>query len=205
MAAYRGRYVLLGMAIIVALSVWRAVSVEMQQRGLEASYEQAKAVIAQLEQEQQALSDELSGTKESFLDETGELKSLQGRLQAKLQEVQAELDDTITDLVALQSEHEALQGEHASLNEELDFIATEKRELELRLTSLDELKHAIRDVRRQMRAEGQVARQAKIAALKREDEAQLAAGNSGYVVRRGRSTIGTGRRVQVHVLEPQFQ
>ena len=201
MAQSRVRLLLLILAVVAIASLGYAVSVGHQKRQIAASYTQAQQMVKELEQERSHLSGELSQAQQTIEGQTGNMAHLQTELQA----VHERLQTTMTEIAALQHEHEHLRQENTSLSAQLSSVMTEKQQLEAKLSSLKELRVAIRDVKRRMWNERWAAWRARIETLKREDEERLASGNRGYIVRQGVSTLGSGQKLQVHVLEPQTQ
>ena len=197
----QGRLVLTVLVVATLASLWRAVAGERQKRRIAKSYEEAQQLVAQLTDEQQRLSQELSSSRETVEDQAGDLTNL----RLELRGVQDRLDQTVVGLATLQREHEQLRQEKSSLASELSALSSEKQELERRLSSLRELRLAIRDVKRQMSEERWAAWRARIEEVREADREALAKGNRGFVVHAGRSTLGSIPRLQVHVLEPQSQ
>lgn len=197
----QGRLVLTVLVVATLVSLWRAVAVERQKRRIAKSYEEAQQLVAQLTDEQQRLSQELSSSRATVEDQAGDLTNL----RLELRGVQERLDQTAVDLAGLQREHEQLRQEKSSLASELSALSSEKQALERRLSSLQELRLAIRDVRRQMSEERWAAWRAHIEEMREADREALAKGNRGFVVRAGRSTIGASPRLHIQVLEPQPQ
>ena len=201
MATRTNQLIGLVLVALVVGSLWRAVSVEQDKRRIAESYQQAQEMVKQLEDERSHLNDELVNARQTVEGQAGNITNLQQELQG----VQEKLDQTVVELASLQRDHALLRQQNASLSSQLGSVMTEKQQLEAKLSSLKELRVAIRDVKRRMWNERWVAWRARIETLKREDEERLASGNRGYIVRQGVSTLGSGQKLQVHVLEPQTQ
>ena len=199
MAVERSRVVLVVVAVIVLASLWRTLSLETQKRRINAAYQQAQQAITDLQQERAQLSAELGSAQQTIEGQAGDLTGL----QSELQRVKEQLDRNIAELSSLQQQHEQLRQHDVSLSTQLSSIVAEKAQLEAKLSSIQELKLAIREVKRQMWSEQWAAWRAHVQALKEEDERQLASGNRGYLVREGLPTLGSSRRLHVNVLEPQ--
>jgi chromosome segregation ATPase len=193
--------VLAALVVATLVSLWRAVAVEREKRRIAQSYEEAQQIVDQLTDEQQRLHEELSSARETVESQAGDLANL----RLELRGVQNRLDQTVVGLATLQREHDQLRQEQTSLVTELSAMSAEKQELERRLSSLNELRLAIREVKRKMSDERWAAWRAHIEQLKEADREALAKGNRGFVVHAGRSTIGASPRLHVHVLEPQPQ
>ena len=95
-----------------------------------------------------------------------------------------------------------MHGQNTQLTAQLAAAKAEKAALEAKLSSIKELKLAIRDVRRKLWNERWADYRALAQARREQDQEQLASGNRGFVVKQGRSTLGSSPRLQVHVLEP---
>ena len=201
MATPRTRIVVLVLALLVAVSLWRAIAVEHEKRQVTEAYQRAHQLVTQLAQERDHLNQELVGANHTVEAQAGDLKNLQQELKS----VQQRLDETTAEIASLQREHQMLRQEHSVLTTELGTVKTEKQQLEAKLSSLKELRLAIRDVKQKMSTERWAAWRANVERLKREDQERLASGNRGYLVREGTSTLGAGPRLHVHVLEPQSQ
>ena len=199
MAARRGRVILVILLTALVVSLWRTLVVERDRRALSSVYEQSQQLVAQLRTERTQLSSELTEAKETIETQAGSLSNL----EMELASVQAKLDNAATQIATLQREHEQMRQENTSLTSQLGSAMAEKTTLEARLSSLKELKLAIRDVRRQMWNERWADYRARVQAQRDRDEEMLASGNRGMVVSQGRSTLGSMPRLQVHVLQPE--
>ena len=199
MALQQNRIILIVVAVIVVASLWRTLSLEGQKRRLATSYEQAQQVLTELQAERAQLSTELEGAKQTI---EGQATDLSG-LEEELARVKEQLDQNLSELTALQQSHEQLRAHDTSLATQLDSVMTEKAQLEATLSSLKELRLAIRDVHRKIWTERWAAWRARAEAQREEDLRELAAGNRGFLVREGLPTLGSGRRLHVNVLEPQ--
>lgn len=195
----KGRYIVIILLILLGLSGWRTLTSEQARRRMSSGYDQAQATIAQLQSERGALTAELGGARQTIAGNEQTLSTLQQQLQL----VQERLDNTATQLATLRHEHDALQGEHREMAQRMDTLQTEKLALERRLSSLKELRLAIRDVKHHLWVQRWASWHARIDEQRVRDQQQLAAGNRGYVVRKGQSTLGATPRLQVHVLEPE--
>lgn len=191
----------IGLLVIVAGSLWRTVSVEQEKSRLADEYAKAQQLVNQLSQERAHLNQELAETRETVETQTGDIASLQQELKG----VQDQLDRTLGEIASLQQEHAKLRNDNASLSTQLASLQLEKQQLEARLSSLKELRLAIRDVKRKMWVQRWASWRARIEAQKQADQQALASGNRGFVVRNGASTLGTSPQLHVHVLEPQSQ
>lgn len=198
MAARRGQVILVALLVGLAVSLWRTVSVERDRHKLSGAYEQSQQLVAQLTQERTHLNAELSQAKQTMESQAGSLSNL----QLELTSVQARLDDATSRIALLQDEQQKMHGQNAALTAKLDAAMAEKGALEVRLSSIKELKLAIRDVRRKHWNERWADYRARAQSQRDLDQEQLASGNRGFVVKQGRSTLSSSPRLQVHVLEP---
>lgn len=199
MAQSRARYVLLALLVVAIASLWRTVTVEREKQQLTAAYEDAKQAIDQLGGERSQLNDELQTARGTIQGQDIDISGL----QKELTRVHAELNDAGVELASIRREHEQLRERNASLASQMTSIEQEKQQLEAKLSSITELKLAIRDVKRRMGEERWAAWRSRIEAQRAEDRRLLAEGNRGFVLRDGMPLLGAGRRMHVHVLEPQ--
>ena len=199
MAIERSRVVLVVVAVIVVASLWRTLSLETEKRRINTAYQEAQQAITELQQERAKLSAELGSAQETIEGQAGDLTGL----QSELQRVKEQLDQNVAELTSLQQQHEQLRQHDVSLSTQLSSIMTEKAQLEAKLSSIQELRLAIREVKRTMWNERWAAWRAHVQSQKAEDQRQLAAGNRGYLVHDGLPTLGSSRRLHVNVLEPQ--
>jgi epidermal growth factor receptor substrate 15 len=201
MASRRTRVILVFLVCVLAASLWRTVSVERERRRLADAYAQAQQLVSQLSEERTHLNEELAESQQTVESQAGDLASLRQELES----VQQRLEATMTEIASLQQEHQQLRAQNSSLSLQLSSVEVEKAQLEARLSSLQELRLAIRDVKRQMWQRRWAAWRERIDRQREADLEQLASGNRGYVVRHGQSTLGSGPRMHVHVLEPEPQ
>ena len=199
MAQSRGRYVLLALLVVAIASLWRTVTVEREKQGLAAAYEEAKQVIDQLGSQRSQLNDELQTARGTMQGQEMDISELQNELTR----VHAELNDAGIALASIRREHKQLREHNASLTTQITSIEQEKQQMAAKLSSITELKLAIHDVKRRMSEERWAAWRARIEAQRSEDRRLLAEGNRGFTMRDGVPLLGAGRRMHVHVLEPQ--
>lgn len=169
-----------------------ATKFALDKRTLKSAYTQARAQIAQLQEERTSLSQELATAKQTLDTQAGELTALEqelSRIQSRLALADREMAQ--------------LQEESRTLNDQLASATADKRALEARLSSLTELKGAIREVKARLRRERRQAWVAYVNARRAEAQRQLAKGNRGYVIRNGMPTLGSPTKLQVRVLELQ--
>ena len=201
MALRPSRVIMVLLGVLLLVSVWRMVSVEQEKRHVDDSYAQAQQMIEQLKQERAHLDTELGQARQTIESQASDV----GGLKGELEQLQERLDQTTLELSSLQQDHDQLRQQNTSLSSQLSSVMTEKQDLEAKLSSIKELKVAIRDVKRKMWNERLAAWRSHIQAVKAADQEQLAAGNHGYVIRQGAPTLGARSQLEVHVLEPQVQ
>jgi chromosome segregation ATPase len=187
----------LGVAMVASL--WRTVALQQEKNRINSAYEQAKGTLSQLQTERDRLTEELSGAHQTLKDQAGEIEGLQKDLQG----VQQRLDQTVVELSSLQREHESLRQANMSLTTQLASVTQEREALQQKLSSIPELKQAIREIRRKMSDERWAAWRARVQAFREADQRALETGNRGYVLRSGAPTLGARTKLQVHVLEPE--
>lgn len=189
-----GRFILWILASGVVVISALAIKVEVDKRKLASAYAQAQALAAQLDQERAHLSQELAQSRETLESQANDLTHLQ-----------AELATLETHLTQTEQELSNLKQTNESLFAQLTQTTQEKQALEARLSSLKELKLAIRAVRQQLWQQRWEAWLAKQETQRAKDRERLAQGNRGFLVAHGLSTVGSKTRLQVRVLEPQTQ
>lgn len=201
MAARWGRTLLLLFVVALGISLWRVSVVERQRRAIADQYAEASKMVEDLKQERTQLNTQLVDARQTVEGQAGRITNL----QAELQSVDNHLKESLAELAALKLEHEELAKSHTTLKEQFQFVEAEKKQLEFRLSSLVELKKAIKVVKREVWNQRLAAWRERIQAQREEDLRELASGNRGYMVRNGTSTAKASSQLQVHVLEPQPQ
>ncbi len=187
MAFMNSRWFLLFGIVALVLAVGRIVWVEREKDQLNAAYQDAQQTLAQLEAERARLNTELTEARSTIQVQATDLSGFQDELNT----LQHRLTQTISELTALQREHAS--------------VVTQKQQLEARLSSIKELKLAIRDVKQRLWNERWAAWRAHVEAQKVVDQQRLASGNRGYVVHQGTSTLGLSAGLHVLVHEPEVQ
>lgn len=186
--------------LVGALGISSVVAVrsELNRRRVAGAYQQAKTALSQVEQERDRLNQELAGARHTLDDQASQLESLQTQL------AQAERDAG-----RLRLEQARLQQANASLTEQLAATTQTNAALAAKLSSIQALKTAIRELGHKRwqafwhgRWDGWIAR---VQAQRAIDQQKLAQGNRGLLVRNGISTVGSRTTLQVRVLDPQTQ
>lgn len=201
MTAQRKRLLFVATGLLVIVSLWRAVSAERQRVRLAEAYAKAQHLLTQLKEEHGAIQRELVEARQTIEGQASDLQDA----QQDLAEAQQRLSHTQRELASLQLEHDQAQQQNASLLARLSSLTVEQQRLEARLSSIRELKVAIRQVKDRLRRERMAAWRARVDTIRQADQQRLTAGNHGYLVRDGRSTLQSPTKLQVRVLEPQPQ
>ena len=200
MASQRQRRIVL--VVLVALlgaSLWRTTAAERERRRVAKTYEEAQQLIEQLTADRDHLNTELVDARRTVEGQASGLQSL----EVELASVQDRLRETVAQVASLQREHGQLREQNSSLTAQLEAAVAERQQLEAKLSSLKELRLAMREVKRKVWAGRWASWRTQAKRQQEVDQAQLASGNRGYVVKQGKSTIGASPRLLVHVLEPE--
>lgn len=201
MAVRQRRMLVFGLVFVAVASLWRMVSVEREKGRLAKEHERVQQLVKQLEAEKGRLDAELTGARRMIEQQSGEITGLQEGLRG----AQARLDTTVVKLAQLQREYDVLLQGNESVKHQLDAVIAEKQQLEAKLSSLNGLRLAIRDVKRKIWNARWAAWRLQIQTQREADQGQLAVGNRGYLVRDGMPTSVVSPKMHVHVLEPQSQ
>ena len=196
MAVPRNRMLLFGAVVVAAGSLWRAAAGEGEKRQLAQAHAQLQQMTKQLEAERAQLSQELASARQTLKEQAGGLKGLRQQLA-----------QATTELTSLQHQYDRTVQDNTKLTNQLSASTTEKQQLEAKLSSVKELKLALRDVQRKLWRDRWAAWRAHIDSERQGDQERLALGNQGYLMRNGLSTITSSSRprLQVRVLDPQLQ
>ena len=195
------RVIVVGLALLAIVSLWRAFAVEHERRQLLALHQQTQQQLQQVESERTELTGELFKAKQTIESQATDLAGYRHELDL----AQERLQRAATELASLKQEEETLNARNAALVGEVSDITAQKQTLEAKLTSLVDLRQAIRNVKHKLWEQRLAAWRQRIEAAREEDRQRLASGNRGYVVRDGTSTLAASPRLRVHVLEPQAQ
>lgn len=200
-----GRALLVILFVALVVSWMFTLGIERDRKRLAAANREAEAAVSALEEERVGLALELDQVRQNLEGKDSELQALRTELAG----LQSQLADAQHEITRLHEENTLALDSHARMHEQFAAIFIEKQQLEARLSSIKELKLAIRSVKRRLHEERWQSYLAKIEARRAEDQRQLAQGNRGYVVRNGLSTLVAaptlGNKLQVRVLEPQTE
>lgn len=203
MATRRTQFLIVGLAVLAAISLWRTLSGEGERARTAKANAHLKQTVTQLEADQATLTQELGAARNTIEQQAAHLSGL----RTELQSAQADFKETVTELASLKRDYDEMQEHTSSLTDQLASVMSEKQQLEAKLSSVKELKLAIHEAKRKIWNQRWAAWRARLHAHRRAhaDEDRLAWGNRGYVIQDGVSTIGSSPRMLVHVLEPQAQ
>ena len=190
--------VLLFMMLTAGLAVSGLITTKtlLDKRALSSAYTKAQAELTQLQHDREQLSNALAQAQQTVGEQTTDVV----RLQTELTQIETLLE-------RIQQEVVQLQQDNATLTQQASDATRAKQQLEAKLSSIHELKLAIRDIRRKMWQERWQSWLARIDEQRQRDQVRLASGNRGFVVREGSSTLASSsmKKVQVRVLDPQPQ
>ena len=194
-----GRIIVWILTASLVISGALATKFGMDRRRLSLAYDEAHSALILLEEERSQLNQELTQARETLDSQASDLEHLQselGRLQSRLSQAEQEIG-------RLQYEQAALRQGNVNLIDQLTTVVQEKQSLEAKLSSLEDLKIAMRSVKQKLRDERWQAWLAHVESQRAEDQRELARGNRGYVVYQGQSTLGSTTTLQVRVLDPE--
>ncbi len=192
---------------LLALAVFGIVKYIILQRekyDLVETVKQIKVQLVQLENEKQ-------GIKRSYEEEKSLRLAAEGKnvqLEGTLKSTQAQLDKITLDYQSLKEDVEKLNAEVSAVKAEKVFLSEENDELQIklndtkkenesliaRLTSIPELKKAIRELKKQMRHAGQEIKKK----IKME---RKILGNQGFVIKKGQPTVNSKVKIEVQPAE----
>jgi chromosome segregation ATPase len=204
----QGRIGRIALAVLVVglIASWvMTYRTDHDNRRLSAALDQAHTSIVELESERQRLEQELAQASETVQGQDVKI----GLLQAELTDLEGLFTDAEQEIGRLQAEQSAMLARNQDLTNEFALADQERTEMRTKLSSVKELKLAIKSVRRELRQQRRQVWLAKIEAQRARDQQLVASGNRGFVVRNGASTLAASprlrTRLQVRVLEPQAE
>ncbi|TBR16638.1 hypothetical protein EPO66_04360 [bacterium] len=192
---------LLGLAVF---GIVKYIILQREKYDLLESVKQMKVQLAQLENEKQGI--KRSYEEEKALHLAAQEKNVQ--LEGSLKSTQEQLDKITLDYQGLKEDVEKLNAEVSAVKAEKTFLAEENDELQVklsgaknenesliaRLTSIPELKKAIRELKKQMRNAGHEIKK-KIMSEKK------IIGNQGFVIKQGQPTVSSKVKIEVQPAE----
>lgn len=200
------RYTLISLgAVAVVLAVLWVLVLQAHNQQLQAVAEQRQAVIAALEHRERRLSTALNTAKRHLEETSGEiarvdqyavvLTQAMGQLQDRVQQAQTSYQD-------LEQSYGAVRQERELLIQRVLDLEQERVRLTAKLASVQELRMAIQDAIDRRKHVRQSQRLLEMEARQAAEEAWLAKGNRGFLVREGRATVG-GSTVWIRIHEPE--
>ena len=191
---HTGQTILWVLVVGVLVTGALAVKVQRDNRKLASAYAQIQATLDRVAQERSQLNEELAQARQTLEGQADDLSHLQTRLAQAEQE-----------LKRLEGDYAQLRETNTGLSQQLSLAAQEKQALEAKLSSLKELRAAIREVKRKVAQERWEAWLGRIQTQRASDQDRLAQGNRGYLIRDGASTAGSSAKLLIRVLDPQTQ
>jgi len=195
------RVILVALLIgITIFSAFKYVSSLKERYDLISAVKQMKDEVASLEGEKQLLSQELGQEKdfkEQLNTENVVLKqSLQAsedkllKLSSDFVLVQNELEQLSSQLAALKEDNFLLKEEKDNLNVQISQVTQERDNFQTRLSSIAELKKAIRDLKRQMR-------KVNVEIEEKIRYNRVTEGNRGFIIKDGKATYPARIKIEV--------
>lgn len=170
-------------------------NLEEEKQNLFNELEIKKALEAQLVRENAAFQENIQTIQEQVLSLNSAFKSARLRVKSLSSKIRA-----------LQDENQALSSEKETLSTQLTEAAQERDTLKSKFESVEELKKAIRDLRRKIHLAKREIRK-KVSPVQEpkpesEPEEELIEGNRGFIIKDGKLTFPT-YRVRIEV-KPTF-
>lgn len=201
------RRVVFGLVLFAAaaaggiLCLW-VLSLQGENRLLATEMSHRDAMISLLQQHNTRLAVELGTAKSSLEATTAEVV----RLDRQTQQLGNEIQHLTTGVGEVQRSYRQVREERDQLMQQVLGLEQERAALEKRLSSVDELRLAIRETIEARRLAQGVQRQLLAQERRTADLQLLTDGNQGYLIREGRSTLAPrtgGGGVIIRVLDPQ--
>ena len=153
------------------------------------------------------LTGQLAKTQDTIAGQTDQITSL----EADLNDLETQLTQAEQDVTRLQVEQAGFRRSNAQLAQQVAQLTQDNDAMRAKLSSIQDLKAAIRQVKAQLRGEQWQRWLARVQARRIEDQVRLSQGNRGYLVRDRVSTVAStvadkaGAKLHVRVLEPQLE
>ncbi len=164
---------------------------------------QKKQQITELEARNNAISQELEEQKARLAQATQEKKTLEeevalgkqdlGQLKLELADSRKELANLQRTVEELTAGNQALQKEQAGLTAKIEELNTQKNALETKLSSVDELKQILKDLKKAKRT----VRRNKAGKELNNKKTETADSNRGYIIYQGKPTFKSKVSIQV--------
>ena len=183
--------------VSAGICVW-ILQLQRQKEQLRQTLAERTSVITQLEATHQQLAQELDQTKAASSLTATEI----GRLQHQRSQLETELGWLSQNLGELKQAYLRVRDERDALQNRVQVLEQQQAALEQRLTSIPELRKAIRQAAQAQAKQRREQRSQWLARLRDADQQALQHGNRGYVVRDGHPTLA-GSRLSIRVLPPE--
>jgi chromosome segregation ATPase len=188
---------------IAGFSLYRYIALMQEQAGLEADLSQAQADIKLIELVRDNLNLDLEkafeAEKDLILENTGlkdQIKTDRDKFTAAIQEAQANMDSLAEQISISREESAALVSQIDGLKSQLTAADREKDRMAATLNSMDELKKAIKDLRRRTRQAKRFAPMTIVADSEKQVQ-EITLGNRGFIVRNGKLTYPSRVKIDV--------
>ena len=183
--------------VSAGICVW-ILQLQRQKEQLRQTLAERTSVITQLEATHQQLAQELDQTKAAASLTATEI----GRLQYQRAQLETELGWLNQNLGELKEAYLRVRDERDALQNRVQVLEQQQAAFEQRLTSIPELRKAIRQTAQAEAKQRREQRRRWLARLREADQHTLRHGNRGYVVRDGHPTL-VGSRLSIRVLSPE--
>lgn len=188
---------------IAGFSLYQYATLMQEQAGLEADLSQAQEDIKLIELVRDNLNLDLEkaleAEKDLILENSGlkdQIKTEQDRFTVAIREAQANMDSLAEQISISREESAALVSQIDGLKNQLSAADREKDRMAATLSSMDELKKAIKDLRRRTRQAKRFA-PITIVADSEKQVKEITLGNRGFIVRNGKLTYPSRVKIDV--------
>ena len=177
--------------VIATLALWILILQRKNEQLLQALAERT-VLISQLEARHQQLEEQVKQAGLEALDSAADIQRLQ-RHTARLEEDVEWLSQNLRDL----------KEAYARVQVERSILEQRQADLTQRLTSVAELRKAMRDAIQVGRRQRWEAWRQRLALLRETERLASQSGNRGYVMYQGRPTLTAGHHLAIHVHAPE--
>ncbi|HNX80989.1 MAG TPA: hypothetical protein PKL77_02455 [Candidatus Omnitrophota bacterium] len=157
----------------------RAQSLEQENGDLRVSLAQEKEQEAKLVRENTLLKGGLKAGKQKI-----------GKLHKQVQNADAFGNDLKAQFTLVKTENEILRKDRDEINSKFSQTVQENESLKVKLSSIAELKKAIREVKKQMRG-------VAVSIFHKVEAPRIIGGNGGYIIRNGKPTSPPKIKIEV--------
>jgi chromosome segregation ATPase len=188
---------------ISGFSLYQYITLMQEQAGLEADLSQAQQDIKLIELVRDNLNLDLQkvleAEKDLILENSGlkdQIKTDQDKFTVAIQEAQTKMDSLAQQISISREESAALVSQIEGLKSQLTAADQEKDRIAATLNSMDELKKAIKDLRRRTRQAKRAAPMTIVADSQMQVK-EITLGNQGFIVRNGKLTYPSRVKIEV--------